>query len=151
MNKEKKYIRLKEQIEKLIKDVSNPISRMATINSVLHHKMPGFFWTGFYLLDNRGELIVGPYQGTLACMLLEKNKGVCWAGINSKETVIVDDVDNFEGHIACSSLSKSEIVVPIFDKDENITGVMDVDSREKANFDETDKKFLEQIVYMIYH
>jgi GAF domain-containing protein len=151
MNKEKKYIRLKEQIEKLTKDIGEPLSVKATINAVLHHKMPGFFWTGFYLLNKNGDLLVGPYQGTLACILLEKNKGVCWAGINRKETVIVDDVETFEGHIACSSLSKSEIVVPLFDGNEKVVGVLDVDSRELANFDETDKKFLEEIVHLIYH
>jgi len=123
---------------------------MATINAVLHHKMPGFFWTGFYLLHN-GELMAGPYQGTLACILLKKDTGVCWAGINTGRTVIVPDVDKFEGHIACSSLSRSEIVVPVFDRDNRVTGVLDVDSRELNNFDDTDRKYLEEIVHLIYH
>jgi GAF domain-containing protein len=123
---------------------------MATINAILHHKMPGFFWTGFYLLKN-GELLVGPYQGTLACIRLKKDTGVCWAGINRRETVVVPDVDKFEGHIACSSLSKSEIVVPVFDKDDNVIGVLDVDSKQPGNFDETDRKYLEEIVRLIFH
>ena len=123
---------------------------MATINAVLHHKMPGFFWTGFYLLDN-GELLVGPYQGTLACIRLKKDTGVCWAGINRGQTVIVPDVEKFEGHIACSSLSRSEIVVPVFDVNNKVTGVLDVDSRELNNFDDTDRKYLEEIVHLIYH
>ena len=150
MSKEKKYIRIKKQIEGLVKDIDNPLSVMATINAILHHKMPGFFWTGFYLLKN-GELLVGPYQGTLACIRLKKDTGVCWAGINRRETVVVPDVDKFEGHIACSSLSKSEIVVPVFDKDDNVIGVLDVDSKQPGNFDETDRKYLEEIVRLIFH
>jgi GAF domain-containing protein len=150
MSKEKKYIRIKKQIEGLVKDIDNPLSVMATINAILHHKMPGFFWTGFYLLKN-GELLVGPYQGTLACIRLKKDTGVCWAGINRRETVVVPDVDKFEGHIACSSLSKSEIVVPVFDKEDNVIGVLDVDSKQPGNFDETDRKYLEEIVRLIFH
>ena len=150
MSKEKKYIRIKKQIEGLVKDIDNPLSVMATINALLYHKMPGFFWTGFYLLKN-GELLVGPYQGTLACIRLKKDTGVCWAGINRRETVVVPDVDKFEGHIACSSLSKSEIVVPVFDKEDNVIGVLDVDSKQPGNFDETDRKYLEEIVQLIFH
>ncbi len=150
MNKEKKYIRIKKQIEKLIKNMENPLSRMATINAILHFKMPGFFWTGFYLL-NKGELLVGPYQGTLACLSLKKNTGVCWEGINSKKSVIVGNVEEFEGHIACSSLTVSEIVVPLIDDKREIVGVLDVDSKEENNFDEVDRKYLESIVQLVYH
>jgi GAF domain-containing protein len=150
MSKQKRYLRILRQIRGLVEDIDNPLSIMATINAVLHHKMPGFFWTGFYLLHN-GELMAGPYQGTLACILLKKDTGVCWAGINTGRTVIVPDVDKFEGHIACSSLSRSEIVVPVFDRDNRVTGVLDVDSRELNNFDDTDRKYLEEIVHLIYH
>jgi GAF domain-containing protein len=150
MSKQKRYLRILRQIRGLVEDIDNPLSIMATINAVLHHKMPGFFWTGFYLLHN-GELMAGPYQGTLACILLKKDSGVCWAGINTGRTVIVPDVDKFEGHIACSSLSRSEIVVPVFDRDNRVTGVLDVDSRELNNFDDTDRKYLEEIVHLIYH
>jgi GAF domain-containing protein len=150
MSKQKRYLRILRQIRGLVEDIDNPLSIMATINAVLHHKMPGFFWTGFYLLHN-GELMAGPYQGTLACILLKKDTGVCWAAINTGRTVIVPDVDKFEGHIACSSLSRSEIVVPVFDRDNRVTGVLDVDSRELNNFDDTDRKYLEEIVHLIYH
>jgi GAF domain-containing protein len=150
MSKQKRYLRVLRQIRGLVEDIDNPLSIMATINAVLHHKMPGFFWTGFYLLHN-GELMAGPYQGTLACILLKKDTGVCWAGINTGRTVIVPDVDKFEGHIACSSLSRSEIVVPVFNRDNRVTGVLDVDSRELNNFDDTDRKYLEEIVHLIYH
>ncbi len=148
-SKSKKYERLFEQIKELTDNVSNPLSRMATISAVLHHKMKGFFWTGFYLL-NDGELEVVSYQGPLACLRLKKDTGVCWAGIISKKTVIVDDVENFPGHIACSSLSNSEIVVPVVDKKGDVVGVLDIDSREYANFNEDDKIGLEKLVSLIY-
>ena len=150
MSKEKKYVRIKEQIKELVKDIKSPLSRMATINALLHHKMSGFFWTGFYLLD-KGELLVGPYQGTLACILLKKDTGVCWAGINRRETVIVPDVEQFDGHIACSSLTRSEIVVPVFNVSGEVVGVLDVDSRELDHFDDTDRKYLEEIVHLVFH
>ncbi|SMO75363.1 hypothetical protein SAMN06265379_106193, partial [Saccharicrinis carchari] len=95
-----KYKRLYHQLEKLTAPVKDPTSRMATLTALLHHKMKGFFWTGFYLLQT-GELLVGPYQGPVACLQLKKDTGVCWAGINTRATVIVDDVDTFPGHIAC--------------------------------------------------
>ena len=104
-----------------------------------------FFWTGFYLLDD-GELIVGPYQGSLACIKLKKNTGVCWAGVNLGETVIVADVHEFPGHIACDSRSNSEIVVPLKDKNGKIIGVLDVDSKELGSFDEVDAVWLEKII-----
>ena len=123
---------------------------MATIAAVLHHKMKGFFWTGFYLLDD-GELIVGPYQGSLACIVLKKDTGVCWAGINRAETVIVPDVHQFPGHIACDSRSNSEIVVPLRDASGHIIGVLDVDSTEFGTFDEVDAIWLEQIIKLIHN
>ncbi len=144
-----KYQRLYNQIEELTTSVNNPVSRMATIAAILHHKMKGYFWTGFYLLSE-GELLVGPYQGPLACLRLKNDTGVCWAGVNSKETIVVEDVEKFPGHIACSSLSKSEIVVPVFNKENQVIGVLDVDSRDYSNFDHEDKEGLEKIVELIY-
>jgi len=143
--KEGRYKRIYSQLEDLFKDRPNTIARMATIVAVLHHKMDYFFWTGFYLL-NEGELIVGPYQGSLACIKLNKDTGVCWAGINQGQTIIVPDVHAFPGHIACDSRSRSEIVVPIKDSRGNIIGVFDVDSQENNSFDETDAKWLERIL-----
>lgn len=147
--KESRYSRVYEQLTDLLKVTNNKIARMATITAVLHHKFEYYFWTGFYLLDNNGELVVGPYQGPLACQILEKNVGVCWAGINTKQTVVVPDVHKFPGHIACNANSKSEIVVPLFDKDNITIGVLDVDSKELNSFDETDKKWLEKICKLI--
>jgi GAF domain-containing protein len=143
-----RYARILAQLEDLLKDKPNTVARMATIAAVLHHKMEYFFWTGFYLLD-RGELIVGPYQGSLACIRLKKDTGVCWAGINRAETVIVADVHQFPGHIACDSRSNSEIVVPLRDAEGKIIGVLDVDSKELNSFDETDKTWLERIIKLI--
>jgi len=122
---------------------------MATIVAVLHHKMDYFFWTGFYLMKE-GELTVNIYQGPVACQVLEKNKGVCWAGINRNETVIVEDVHLFPGHIACDSRSQSEIVVPFIDKDGNTKGVLDVDSKDKNSFDNIDGLWLERILKLVY-
>lgn len=151
MNDSKKtgrYRRIFTQLQDLLKDRSNLIAGMATIVAVLHNKMDYFFWTGFYLLDN-GELIVGPYQGSLACIRLKKDTGVCWAGIHLGETVIVPDVHLFPGHIACDSRSNSEIVVPLRDKTGNILGVLDVDSKELESFDEVDAKWLAKILSLI--
>lgn len=145
-----RYKRIFVQIDKLVIEHKNPLSRMSTINAVLHHKMKDFSWTGFYMIQEDGELMVGPYQGNLACIKLKKNIGVCWAAINRAETVIVPDVHKFPGHIACDSASKSEIVVPLFNKSGNITGVLDVDSTELNSFDEIDKDGLEKIISLVY-
>jgi GAF domain-containing protein len=124
------------------------ISRMATVAAVLHHKMDRFFWTGFYLL-NDGKLLVGPYQGPVACQVLAKDTGVCWSGINKEKTIIVPDVEQFPGHIACDSRSRSEIVVPVRNKHGQIIAVLDVDSKHLDQFDKTDAAGLERIVGLI--
>lgn len=122
---------------------------MATIAAVLHHKFDYYFWTGFYLLKG-GELMVGPYQGPVACIKLKQNAGVCWAGINEKAALVVPDVHAFPGHIACDSRSNSEIVLPLKDKSGNITGVMDVDSKDLNSFDEVDREGLTKILTLVY-
>jgi len=148
--KHKRYERLYKQISDLIeKSSNNPLSNMATINAVLYHKMEYFFWIGFYLLQD-GNMQVGPYQGSLACINLEKDNGVCWAAFNSQNTILVDDVETFPGHIACDSRSKSEMVVPLKDETGETVGVLDVDSKELNSFDETDKLWLEKIVNLVY-
>jgi GAF domain-containing protein len=148
--KYKRYERLFKQINDLIvKSSNNPFSNMATINAVLFHKMDAFFWTGFYLLQE-GKLQVGPYQGALACINLAKDTGVCWACLNEKSPLIVDDVEKFPGHIACDSRSKSEIVIPLKNKSGEIVGVFDVDSKELNSFDETDALWLGKIVDLVF-
>jgi L-methionine (R)-S-oxide reductase len=144
-----RYERIIIQLEELLSKPGDIHSRMATISSVLHHKMDGFFWTGFYFLNN-GELIVRSYQGPVACQLLKKDTGVCWAGINQKKTIVVANVHEFPDHIACDSRSQSEIAVPVHNKIGEIVGVLDVDSKELNTFDETDQHYLEKIVAMIY-
>jgi len=146
--KSKRYERLYNQIVDLLKDKEYPVARMATIVAVLHHKMDNFFWTGFYLLVD-GELIVGPYQGPVACILLKKDTGVCWAGFNQEETIVVPDVHTFPGHIACDSRSRSEIVVPLKTSEGEVFGVLDVDSKDLASFDEVDAEWLEKITSLI--
>jgi L-methionine (R)-S-oxide reductase len=146
--KRQRYWRIMDQLQDLLKESPNANACMATIAAVLHHKLSQFFWTGFYLLDD-GELIVGPYQGSLACIKLEKNKGVCWAGINKGQAVIVPDVHKFPGHIACDSRSNSEIVIPLRNRKGTIIGVLDIDSRDFNAFDETDAEELSKIISLI--
>lgn len=151
METEKKagrYARIYDQVTELLIKSNNPISAMATISALLHHKMD-FFWTGFYLL-HEGKLQVGPYQGSLACIDLKNDTGVCWAAITRKRTVIVPDVHDFPGHIACDSRSQSEIVVPLFNAEGHITGVLDIDSATLSTFDETDALWLEKLVKLIH-
>lgn len=147
--KDGRYERLFLQIKDLIVKSNNPVSNMVTILAVLHHKIDYFFWTGFYMLQD-GKLQVGPYQGSLACIDLKKDTGVCWAGINQNATIIVNDVHAFPGHIACDSRSKSEIVVPLHDSKGTIVGILDVDSSELSSFDETDAKWLEKLVALVH-
>ena len=148
--KNSRYDRIYQQLAILLEGHDDIVSRMTTIVAVLHHKMDYFFWTGFYLL-NDGELTVGPYQGPLACILLKKNTGVCWAGINSRQTMLVPNVHEFCGHIACDSRSQSEIVVPVIDTTGIIRGVLDVDSKSLNSFDENDKINLEKIAKLVFH
>lgn len=148
-NKVGRYSRIHAQLEGLLKQCSHPLARMATINAILYHKTESFSWVGFYLLQH-GQLVVGPYQGPLACQVLENGRGVCWAGINEGKTIIVPDVHAFPGHIACDARSRSEIVIPLRNSSGEITGVMDIDSRKTGNFDETDSRELERICGMVY-
>lgn len=148
--KQKRYQRLYKQIQDLIvKSSNNPLSNMATINAVLYHKMEYFYWCGFYLLQD-GKLQVGPYQGSLACIDLPKGTGVCQAALTQQKTLVVPDVETFPGHIACDSRSQSEIVVPLYNKKQQLVGVLDVDSKTLNSFDETDAKELEKIVRLVY-
>lgn len=147
--KEGRYNRIYKQLGELVLKSSNQSARMATIIAVLHHKMDYFFWTGFYLINNE-EMTVYTYQGPVACQILEKNKGVCWKAFNQKETVVVEDVHLFPGHIACDSRSNSEIVVPFKNMEGDIIGVLDVDSSQKASFSAVDAKWLERILELVW-
>jgi GAF domain-containing protein len=149
MNKAGRYGRIHQQLEGLMAKCTDKQARMATLCAVLHHKMPDFFWTGFYLLSNE-RLIVSTYQGPVACMELPKDTGVCWAGIRQGKTILVPDVHQFEGHIACDSRSRSEIVVPVRDTTGIIIGVLDVDSTKLNVFDQIDQDWLERITLLIF-
>ena len=147
--KEGRYSRIRKQLEELLSKTEDPLARMATICAVLHHKMDYYFWTGFYLYKS-DKLIVGPYQGPVACQELEKDKGVCWAALNRKEAVVVPDVFAFPGHISCDSRSRSEITLPVFDCQQQITAIFDVDSAQPDSFNEVDRKALSGILELIY-
>ena len=121
------------------------IALMATINSVLSHAFRHFFWTGFYRMCG-GRLVVGPYIGTVGCLQIELGRGVCGTAAARRETIIVPDVSQFPGHIACDPNSKSEIVVPVFDRDRELIAVLDVDSDQLNAFDEEDRAGLERIL-----
>ncbi len=147
--KEGRYRRIYVQLEELLKKTDDDIARMASICAVLHHKMDHFFWTGFYLYKE-GKLIVGPYQGPVACQELETEKGVCWAAYNSGNPVVVPDVHAFPGHISCDARSRSEITLPVFDQEGEIKAVFDVDSDQLNSFSEVDSEQLTQILGLIF-
>jgi GAF domain-containing protein len=146
--KDDRYRRLHVQLAALSDKTPDPVARMATIAALVFHKFDYFFWCGFYRLV-QGELVVGPYQGPLACQVLAKGRGVCWAGINQSRTIVVPDVTQFPGHIACDSRSRSEIVVPFRDGSGNVAGVLDADSDRLAQFDDVDARRLEEIVALL--
>lgn len=143
-----RYDRLRDQIAELIAKTDDPVAHRATVAALLHHKVPGVSWTGFYLLKD-GELVVDAYQGPVACLVLAHHTGVCWAALDRRETVVVDDVHAFPGHIACDSRSRSEVVVPVFDRAGEPIGVLDVDSRKEAHFDHVDAAGYESVVRML--
>lgn len=140
------YKELLPQIKSLTENETDLIANLANITAVLKEAF-GFFWVGFYLVKG-DELVLGPFQGSIACTRIKKNKGVCGKALEKTETIIVPDVDKFEGHIACSSLSRSEIVIPLF-IDGMIAGVLDIDSDKLDSFDKTDAKYLEIITTLI--
>lgn len=146
--KRDRYARILTQLEDLFRGTHDPVARMATAAAVLHAKMSGFLWTGWYLIRD-GVLTVGPYQGPLACLVLPAHTGVCWAAVDRGETVVVPDVHRFPGHIACDSRARSEIVVPLRDPAGTIIGVLDVDSTRRGHFDEVDGVGLEAVVGMV--
>ena len=146
--KEENYKLLVSQIEALIAGEKDMIAVMGNVAAAIHQTM-GFWWTGFYrVVDN--ELLLGPFQGPVACMHIPYGMGVCGTAWQRAETIVVPDVEQFPGHIACSSESKSEIVVPVFASDGKVTAVLDIDSEHLATFDDTDRKYLEEICKLIH-
>jgi GAF domain-containing protein len=146
--KQGRYKRIISQFEGLLTKTDNPVARMATIAAVLSHKFDYFFWCGFYFVEG-DKLIVGPYQGPVACQVLQ-GSGVCLAAVNQNQSIVVPDVHAFPGHIACDSRSNSEIVVPVRNAGGKIMAVLDVDSAASGSFDETDRVYLEAVAEMVY-
>ena len=146
-SKEDRYSELYRQAESLLSGETNMVSKMANLAALIHTAM-GFWWTGFYIVEN-GELVLGPFQGPVACMHIAYGRGVCGTAWKERRTVVVPDVEQFPGHIACSSESRSEIVVPLRQGGSEITGVLDIDSRELATFDETDSLWLERLASLL--
>ena len=147
MSKAAQYDLVYRQIAALLEGETDPVAKMANLAAVLHETF-GFWWTGFYRVAG-DELILGPFQGPVACMHIPFGKGVCGTAWARGETVVVPDVEAFPGHIACSSASRSEIVVPVFGPDGSVTAVLDIDSDRLATFDETDRVGLERIVTLL--
>ena len=141
--KEETYKLLVSQIASLIDGEKDTIAIMSNVAAAIHQTM-GFWWTGFYRVVG-DELVLGPFQGPVACMHIPYGKGVCGTAWQRAETVVVPDVEQFPGHIACSSESKSEIVVPVFNSDGKVTAVLDIDSERLATFDDVDRQYLEDI------
>ena len=132
------------QVVAMIEGETNRVSVMANVAAALHEAFQ-WWWTGFYTVEG-DRLELGPFQGPVACYRIKRGRGVCGTAWERDDTVIVPDVEQFPGHIACSSLSRSEIVVPVHDKDGNVVAVLDIDSKDLATFDEIDKKYLEELV-----
>lgn len=145
--KEEKYIEILPQIKALVETENDIVANLANVCAALKFSFD-FFWVGFYLVKNN-QLVLGPFQGPIACTRINFGKGVCGTAWQKKEIIIVDDVDDFPGHIACSSLSKSEIVLPIFDNQNNVIGVLDVDSDKLNSFDQTDAINLNKIINLV--
>ncbi len=147
MKKTDIYAEISAQIAAIIDNEPSATARYATVSCVLSEAFESFFWTGFYCVDptRSRELVIGPYQGSLGCLRIPFDKGVCGACATKEETVIVDDVHAFEGHIACDSRTNSEIVVPVFNAQGQLAAVLDVDSEAYANFDMVDAEALETI------
>ena len=143
MRKDEKYQLLTEQIESLIAGENDTVAVMANVCAAIQQEM-GFFWTGFYRVVN-DELLLGPFQGPVACMHIPFGRGVCGSAWKQRQTIVVPDVQQFPGHIACSSLSRSEIVVPLFTEIGEVSAVLDIDSKELNTFDDTDRQYLENI------
>ena len=147
MDKNETYRMLVKQVESLIEGEDNTMGQLANAAALLHETM-GWWWTGFYLVKD-SQLQLGPFQGPVACYRIKHGRGVCGTAWEQNRTVVVPDVEQFPGHIACSSESRSEIVVPLHGRDGNVIGVLDIDSKELATFDDVDARWLEEIARVL--
>lgn len=151
-DKAARYAEVEDEILAVLEGEPNRTARMATVSAMLADAFPAFFWTGFYVVDpdKAGELVVGPYQGTLGCLRIAFGRGVCGTAARDLETQIVEDVHAFPGHIACDSRSVSEIVVPVRDAAGQLIAVFDVDATERAAFDAIDATALERLMGRVF-
>jgi GAF domain-containing protein len=147
MNKQFEYEMLVGQIDALTEGEKNLVSVLANVAAAVHQER-GFWWTGFYLVDG-DELVLGPFQGPVACMHIPFGRGVCGTAWQRAETIVVPDVEQFPGHIACSSQSRSEIVIPLKDAQGKVRAVFDIDSRDLDAFDDLDRRYLEEITVLV--
>ena len=145
VDKESRYTTSIAQIRSLLEDLADPVAAMASVSAVLYENLPWVSWVGFYRVVEPNLLRVGPYQGPPGCLEISFSKGVCGAAARTGKTQVVTDVHAFEGHIACDPTSRSEIVVPVFDGEDRLIAVLDLDSRETAAFGEVDAKYLQMI------
>ncbi len=152
MQKESIYEQVEAEIYGVTEGENNVVANMASVSCLLNLAFEDFFWVGFYVVDplKERELVVGPYQGTLGCLRISYDRGVCGAAADTGETQIVDNVHEFPGHIACDSQTNSEIVVPVYNKGKELIAVFDVDSTKFSTFDETDKIWLEKILKTVF-
>jgi L-methionine (R)-S-oxide reductase len=146
-NKEDNYELVKKQLKALVEDEKNQIANLSNASALLNQFLDRINWVGFYLMDEK-ELVLGPFQGLPACVRIPVGRGVCGTAVQRRETILVEDVHLFPGHIACDAASQSEIVVPLM-KNGEVIGVLDIDSPEKARFDEVDKQKLEEFVEVL--
>lgn len=148
LSKAEKYKQLLPQIRSLVDGENDLVANLANICAALKYGMDAFFWVGFYFVKG-DELVLGPFQGPVACTRIKIDKGVCSVAVKDRKTMVVDDVNIFPGHIACSAESKSEIVVPIRQTDNDIFGVLDIDSDSYSMFDSVDAKYLEEVCSIV--
>ncbi len=146
--KEACYEQVVENISRLIEGETVEVSVLANVSAALYEAFDSYFWVGFYLVRN-DQLVLGPFQGPVACYRIKRGRGVCGTAWSEAKTLVVPDVEQFPGHIACSSLSRSEVVVPIFNGKHEVCAVLDIDSKELNAFDEVDARYLEQLVASI--
>ena len=152
MKKESIYARVETEILSVTDGEFNVIANMASVCCLLNHAFEDYFWVGFYIVDpeEENELVIGPYQGTLGCLRISFDRGVCGAAAKAGKTQIVENVHAYPGHIACDSQTNSEIVVPVFNKTNELIAVFDVDSTKLSNFNEVDKLWLEKIINKVF-
>jgi len=149
MSRAETYREAESRIAELVRDLDDPIAAMPSTAAVLHELLPAASWTGFYRVVAPELLRVGPYQGPVGCLEITFGRGVCGVAARHRQSQVIEDVHDFEGHIACDALARSEVLVPVCDVQDTLVAVLDIDSHEPAAFDDTDRAALERIVELL--